>query len=623
MTFLNTWAIGFTALAPVIVLLYLLKLKRRPLPVSTLMFWQRVLQENRRRAFFQKLRQLLSLLLHLLIFALLLGALAKPTWDHLVRDGASTVLIVDTRARMQAIEGSETRIAKAKQLAASFAGQANARRQMALLTLDATPRVVAAFTDDERGLREALDRVSATDATGDLEAAVKLAQDLLASRVGKKQIVVFTDRTGDQSEIRNPKSEIHYVSVGTAQENVAITRLAARPLLASPQTSEVLLELRNFGNSPARGNVEISFDGRLLDVKPFELAAGAKRLEVFPSVPRAGASARGWLTARIDTPDALAVDNVAYALLPAVPKRRVLLVSKGNFFLEKLLAADQGVTFELAAPDAYQAEIATKFDVVIFDNVLPKDFAVATARANAFFLGQTPFNTGSAPIEQPLLTDLDTEHPVLRLVNLQNVTVVRAAPMALPSSADGTRWTAPIRSFENPLLIVGEQGGKRLAGLAFDVAESDLPLRVAFPLLISNVVQWLAGDRAESPRSYLAGETIPLGAGETLWTEPQTKFVREVKPDPAQFVGDFAAPLRNGFYLQRSGAESRWLAVNTFSEGESDLRQSTASAAVAGSALPVVSLAALGAWPPWVYLALAAFALFTFEWWLFHRRRTE
>ncbi len=77
MTLLNAWAVGFAAVAPVIVLLYLLKLKRRPIPVSTLQFWQRVLQENRRRAFFQRLRQLFSLLLHLLIFALILGALLR------------------------------------------------------------------------------------------------------------------------------------------------------------------------------------------------------------------------------------------------------------------------------------------------------------------------------------------------------------------------------------------------------------------------------------------------------------------------------------------------------------------------------------------------------------------
>src|SRR5260370_15540861 len=101
MTFLAPWAAWFALGIPIIVLLYLLKLKRRPLPVSTLMFWQQVLEESRRRAFFQKLRHLLSLLLHLLIFALILAALARPVLDRAVREGSSTVIIVDVRARMQ------------------------------------------------------------------------------------------------------------------------------------------------------------------------------------------------------------------------------------------------------------------------------------------------------------------------------------------------------------------------------------------------------------------------------------------------------------------------------------------------------------------------------------------
>jgi hypothetical protein len=280
------------------------------------------------------------------------------------------------------------------------------------------------------------------------------------------------------------------------------------------------------------------------------------------------------------------------------------------------------VTYELIAPDAYRSEFATKFDVVVFDKALPKDFDLAAAPANALFLGETPFATGGAALEQPLLTDLDAEHPVLRLVSLQNVTVVRAAAMAVPPSADGARWSAPIRSFDQPLLIVGERCGRRFAGLAFNVAESDLPLRVAFPLLISNVVQWLAGDSAETPRAYLAGETIALGAGESLWTEPQTKFVRDLKPDPAQMARDFFVPLRSGFYLVQSANGARWLAVNTFNPAEADLRTGE-TAPTPAPTLPTVSLAVLGGWPPWVYLALGAFVLFTGEWWLFHRRRTE
>ena len=622
MTFLNTWAIAFAGIAPLIVLLYLLKLKRRALPVSTLMFWQRVLQENRRRAFFQKLRQLLSLLLHLLIFALILGALARPTFDRLVREGASTVLIVDTRARMQAVEGSgESRFQAAKKLAAGYARQASVQRQMAILSVNTTTTVAASFTDDEKPLLEALGTLAVTDAGGDLASALQLARDLLASRQGEKQIVVFTDKAP-----AGRQAGIEYVATGTSQDNVAITRLAARPLFNSPQTSEVLLEMRNFGPDIAVGNVEISHDGRLLDVKPFEIPPGGRKLDIFPSVPRSGSSARGWLTARIDTQDALAADNTAYAVLPATPTRRVLLVSKGNWFLEKLLAADHGLKFELLSPDSFTPALAKKFDVVILDNCATGEIDVRAAATNFLFLRQTPFSAAPEIIEQPLITDLDASHPALRLVSLQNVTVVRAATLARPADGDGWTWQAPIRSFDHPLLITGEKrtpaGARRVAALAFDVAESDLPLRVAFPLLISNTLQWLAGEATETPRAFAAGETILLAADETLWSQPQTKFARDLRPDPAQFARGFFQPLASGFYLLQQPGAAHWIAVNTFSEAESNLRSDSIPSGPPPSLRPI-SLAALGGWPLWRYLALAAFALFAFEWWLYHRRRTE
>ena len=100
------------------------------------MFWQRVLMENRRRALFQRLRQLLSLLLHLLIFTLILLALARPELSRLVRSGASTVLILDARARMQAVEDDgETRFTKALRLLDAHARRASTNNAMALLTL--------------------------------------------------------------------------------------------------------------------------------------------------------------------------------------------------------------------------------------------------------------------------------------------------------------------------------------------------------------------------------------------------------------------------------------------------------------------------------------------------------
>ena len=47
---------------------------------------------------------------------------------------------------------------------------------------------------------------------------------------------------------------------------------------------------------------------------------------------------------------------------------------------------------------------------------------------------------------------------------------------------------------------------------AFSVADSNFPLRVGFPLFVSNVVHWLAGRRTENEAELRAGETfIPVG----------------------------------------------------------------------------------------------------------------
>ena len=624
MTFLNAWAVGFAALAPVIVLLYLLKLKRRSVPVSTLIFWRRVLQESRRRALFQRLRQFLSLLLHLLIFALILGALLRPVFDRFVREGGSTVLVLDTRARMQAKEADgATRFAKALSHARGLIRQASGDRQMAILSANATPTVIAPFTDDERLLRKSLDALSPTDAGGDIESAIGLADELLASRKGERRILVFTDHKPSGAPAKH-ESPVTYIARGSALDNVAITRFATRPLLNSPQTSEVLLELANFSEKPAKGSVELSFDEKLLDVKPYSLAPGERRMEIFPTVPRVSSRSKGWLTARLDAPDALASDNIAYAVLPATPPARVLLVTKGNWFLEKLLAADQGITFEILEPGAFNMALASKFDVTVLDQFLPDGFDVNTAQSNFYFIKLTPFGDGNPPLEQPLISETDSGHPAMRLVNLQNITMLRAASLAAPKTA-GWNWQAPIRSFEHPLLITGErQGGasRRIAALAIDVTDSDLPLRIAFPLLMANTIHWLAGEQSMEIPSTIAGATVELGPNDAISSGPEFPGKQPAQSKAATAHRAFFQPLKNGFYRIDRAYGPHWLAVNTFDASESDLskRETGSNDAPARPALPLANLAS---WPIWQYLAIAAFVLFTMEWWLFHRRRTE
>ncbi len=645
MTLLNPLALAFAALLPLIVVLYLLKLRRQPAQVSTLMFWQRVTADNRRRALFQRLRQILSLLLHLLIFALLVFALARPE-PRAFRGGEaglSTVVILDARARMQARAGNETRFDEARRVAASYLRRATVRQPVALLVADAAPHVPAGLSDDEKSLLAALGAARPTDAGGRLEDAVTLAGELLAARPGAHRIVLVTDHAPALPP-GVPPAELETHLVGepdTPRENVGFTRLSARALPGSPETDEVFVEIENFGPHRQTGRVELTFEGRLLDVKPYDLAPGERRADVYPALAtRTGvANARGWLTAHLDpadkTADAFALDDDAYATVPPPRPARVLLVTRGNWFLESLFKADEQIAFDQLTPDVFQPAQAAGFDAVVLDDFLPPALTDLSSLpgGNFLFLRRAPLPTEGAELPHPPVTDLDAASPLLRLVNLRDVTVLRAQPWTLPEPSHdpgGWRFTAPVRSLEHPLVVTGERGAQRFVALAFGAADSDLPLRVAFPLFIHDAVGWLAGrdHAAATPDAVRAGDSIVLAPGETLWTRPQRTFQPVDNIPAAEKIsgpGVFQ-PRRNGFYLRtdRDGS-TRWVAVNT---GERAMSALNAFPGGTAPATPVATLEpgywkTVPPWPPWVYLALAAFALCALEWWSFHRRRTE
>jgi len=344
---------------------------------------------------------------------------------------------------------------------------------------------------------------------------------------------------------------------------------------------------------------------------------------VFPVVPPSRPSARGWLVAKLSMPDALPADDTAFAVLPPPQIKRVLLVTRGNFFLEKLLAADELTRFELLAPEAFQLSMAASFDAVIFDNAMPAGFELGTASGNFLFLDQSPFAQGAEELVSPLITGTADSSPLLRLVNLQNVTVLRARRLAVPEQPGNWRFETPLKSEDHPLAITGsrrtERGEQRMAALAFDVAKSDLPLRIAFPLLISNTLQWLAGEDVAQAASVRSGEVITLDPDQQISTTPVTAMNGA---EPQTSTAGVFRPLENGFYITRKEKRTSAVAVNTFSAAESDLGATSEPPASTGIGWPV-SFSSFGARPPWVYLALAAFALFTLEWWLFHGRRTE
>ena len=112
MNFAAPLAFAATALALPIIVLYILKVKRRRVSVPYLRLWEELLVETRARSLFQRLKRFYSLLLQLLILAALAFALTQPAFELASVKKESVVLLLDTSASMNALEGEERQVSR-------------------------------------------------------------------------------------------------------------------------------------------------------------------------------------------------------------------------------------------------------------------------------------------------------------------------------------------------------------------------------------------------------------------------------------------------------------------------------------------------------------------------------
>ena len=217
MTFDSPSSLFWLALAVPIVVFYILKIRLRRQPVSTVMFWKQVLDEQNPRSIWQRLRHLVSLLLQLAMLALLTLAVADPYFFWEVRAARRIVVVVDNSASMNATDAQPTRLAEAKRQAGQIIAGMRHRDEVALVTAGTQPQVVVGFTGRQKTVSNALDAIPATDGPSHVADAVALGQRLLGERQDGKQpeVVVFSDGRfeGVETLVPSPPSSGERVSV--------------------------------------------------------------------------------------------------------------------------------------------------------------------------------------------------------------------------------------------------------------------------------------------------------------------------------------------------------------------------------------------------------------------------
>jgi von Willebrand factor type A domain/Aerotolerance regulator N-terminal len=512
MSFISPLALLGLAFLPAVVAMYLLKLRRDEAVVPSTLLWQRLVADVEANAPWQRLRRSLLLLLQLLLVLLLAALAARPFLERPAGLARDIVLVIDTSASMAATDVAPDRLTAAKRLAVDALRDLPAGAKVSVVAAGRTARVVVNATTDLGRVRAAVEDLAVTPASGDLGDALNLA-DALAARSADAEILVATDAALASRPTTALEHTVKVLQVGRDRKNQAIVALAVRQG-SSGVTRSVFVSVANLDIEPAQRRLQLYGDGVLLEARDIVLDPQARSEAIIDDVPTGVGVVEVRLAAAPEgAADALALDDRAWAVVPPDRLRRILLVADGDPYLETALTYLPNTELYGVSPADYGPSThPEQFDLIIFEGTIPAEVPPTAILAIAP-AATSPLGEVLGSLKDPGIGSLDPDEPILRYVDLSTTHVGTATKIALPTWA---RTVIPGPGGA-PLLYAGELDGRRAAVLAFEPRQSDLPLQVAFPILVSNLAGELMGGSAAPTEAVAPGDpvSLPLPAGAT------------------------------------------------------------------------------------------------------------
>ena len=615
-------ALLFGLSLPVVVLFYLLKVRRTEREVSSILLWETLRHDLAAHEPWQRLRWSVLLVLQLILLAAVTLALSRPSFVAPAPASRFEAIVVDTSASMRARDVLPSRFAQALEAAQSLVDGLPDGTSAALIEAGATAQVVVPETTDHAALDRGLASLQATDADHDsVDEALRLAGALARGRPDAT-IHLFSDgaypHPAEWDNLTN--LNLRYHQVGIATGNQAITAMATRSSLndLAPQSGDsrqLFTRVQNFASEPAQVTLMLSADGQPVETRSVDLPADGSRQLFYTNLPPNARVIR----LQIDQPDALLSDNQATLVRGSQPTTPVLLVTRGNLFLQKALQAVPGLSLYQVTPRSFPTVDTSSYSVLVFDGFVPD--RPPTKNALIVDPSDAPWLPMEGVVRTPPITLWRNDDPTLAYVDLRSIRIARASHVKLPD------WAHPlIESNGVPLGFVGDDDGHRVVGLTFDLRQSNLPLSASFPILITNVMRFLIPSTVTQSASLApdapaiiqpppgVDRVVIDGPGNRHWTiVPKDQVVRF---DQTERVGLYTATE----YVGSQVVAVEQFAVNLFNPGESNLlpRANLADHDSPVSPAPAQRLPVVHEYAPW--LLLLAVPLILGEWWWFHRR---
>ena len=205
------WVALILLLVPVLViLLYFLKLKRKPLSVPSTFLWRKSIEDLHVNALFQWLRHNLLLLLQLLVLLLLIYSVMDFRVHGRTSESKHYILMIDNSASMGATDVAPNRLHWAKQEALKEIDAATDSDVGMVLVFNSSAEILQSFTNNRGQLRTAVERIEQTQRPTRIEEALSLAASL-----------ANPSRSADDSSVRPANPEPGKERTYVAPEGIA------------------------------------------------------------------------------------------------------------------------------------------------------------------------------------------------------------------------------------------------------------------------------------------------------------------------------------------------------------------------------------------------------------------
>jgi hypothetical protein len=575
--------------------------------------WEELLRERRSTFGMSKLLRSLLLLLQILGLAALTLGLADPFARLPSTKEGDIVLVLDASASMRSLSKGEERFNQARNLALDLVQRLHPKSEMAIIYADSHPTLRAPFTADRTLLKQTLANLPATDEPGNLAKAVQLGRALLGGERTGEVLILSDDSDPALSDLLAGDRQVRSLPVSGGERNVGITKFDVRPRLNRPGDYEILVNVVNFSRQPESFDLALSLNWKTIRRTHYTFEAGERQSLIFPYT----GAANGVAEAILELNDDLSADNRAATVLADKSPVWILLVTRGNYFLESMLAGHANASVNVVnsvSASSFEQQVLGNH-IVIMDGLEPPPLHFG----NFLLINTSAPNlpiTVKGTAEAPPVVDWDTTDPILRAVQLRDLQVRRAQVVDV-----GEGVKPLLYANGSPIVSSFETGRLRAVHVGFDLLESDLPLRVAFPVLMSNIFEWLSPQHG----TFISHQ-VQAGAPYLIELDGITTDVSVRKPSGEWLklpATENPLAFRNtsevGIYTVKVGKRTQRFAVNLVSGEESDILPKPIERKLDSPSVAGASTQEMVKQPLWPYFVVLAFGLTLVEWYFWCR----